>query len=123
MRRTTVFIFMSFMLLYSISNAKVQVKKEDIPFGKTIAIFSKILDEERPIYIYLPFGYESNLKRYPVLYLTDGRLIAFRNYAGVIQYYSRTYFPGIYRKEYHRREVSLFTLFRRGLHHLHGKCP
>jgi predicted alpha/beta superfamily hydrolase len=81
------------MLLYSISNAIVQVKNEDIPFEKTIAIFSKILDEERPIYIYLPFGYDSNLKRYPVLYLTDGSLGAFRYYAGVIQYYNRTYFP------------------------------
>lgn len=93
MRRTTVLIFMSFMLLYSISNAIVQVKNEDIPFGKTIAIFSKTLDEERPIYIYLPFGYDSNLKRYPVLYLTDGSLGAFKYYAGVIQYYNRTYFP------------------------------
>lgn len=93
MKRTTVFIFMCFILLYSILNAIAQVKKEDISFGKTIAIFSKILDEERPIYIYLPFGYDSNLKRYPVLYLMDGSLGAFRYYAGVIQYYNRRYFP------------------------------
>jgi predicted alpha/beta superfamily hydrolase len=44
----------------------------DIILGKTIKIFSKILNEERPIQIHLPEGYAENSLSYPVLITLDG---------------------------------------------------
>lgn len=49
------------------------INESDFAIGKTIAIESKILGEERILNIYLPLSYSSDsLKTYPVIYLLDG---------------------------------------------------
>jgi predicted alpha/beta superfamily hydrolase len=66
--------FLIFILIcFLLSNMIIaQDKGEDIAAGKKVKIFSKILNEERTIFISLPYGYEQSKKRYPVLYSTDG---------------------------------------------------
>ncbi len=49
-----------------------QVEATDFVLGKTIVINSKILGEDRNIFIYTPFGYENSEQKYPVLYVLDG---------------------------------------------------
>ena len=44
---------------------------EQISIGETIEIESRILDEVRTVLVSPPAGYDP-LKRYPVLYMTDG---------------------------------------------------
>ncbi|MCP4727664.1 MAG: hypothetical protein GY863_21675, partial [bacterium] len=43
--------------------------------------------------ISLPIGYSGSNKKYPVFYLTDGYINNFINTAGMIRYFSNTYFP------------------------------
>jgi predicted alpha/beta superfamily hydrolase len=50
-----------------------QVIKNDIVLGKRISIESKILNETRDLYIFLPEGYGQSDQSYPVLYVLDGR--------------------------------------------------
>lgn len=47
---------------------------EDIVIGKYHVIHSEILGEERPLSIYVPYGYEDSEDRYPVIYLLDGHM-------------------------------------------------
>ena len=49
-----------------------QVIKNDIVLGKRLSIESKILNETRDIYVYLPEGYEESNESYPVMYVLDG---------------------------------------------------
>jgi predicted alpha/beta superfamily hydrolase len=46
----------------------------DIVIGNYRVIHSEILDEDRPLSIYVPYGYEDSDDRYPVIYLLDGHL-------------------------------------------------
>jgi hypothetical protein len=48
---------------------------EDIVIGEYRVIHSEILGEERPLSIYVPYGYEDSEDRYPVIYLLDGHMI------------------------------------------------
>ncbi|MCJ8319038.1 MAG: alpha/beta hydrolase-fold protein [Colwellia sp.] len=45
----------------------------DNVIGKKFSIASKVLAENRDIQIYLPEGYHSSKKKYPVLYILDGQ--------------------------------------------------
>lgn len=45
---------------------------EPIPFGSYRKIYSKILNEERTLLVYLPRNYDQTQKHYPVLYQLDG---------------------------------------------------
>ncbi|OGU55184.1 MAG: hypothetical protein A2V66_00510 [Ignavibacteria bacterium RBG_13_36_8] len=49
-----------------------QPNGEGFVVGKTYRIQSKILNEERRIYVYLPAGYNQSEAKYPVAYLVDG---------------------------------------------------
>jgi predicted alpha/beta superfamily hydrolase len=63
-----------FVIVYVLSSGAIiaQDKDQDIVAGKTVKIFSKILNEERQVYISIPYDYDKSIKRYPVLYSTDG---------------------------------------------------
>jgi predicted alpha/beta superfamily hydrolase len=69
-------------------------KENPLIIGKTIEIYSTILNESRVLNIYLPFGYSADsLKRYPVIYLLDGSMDEdFIHISGLVQFAS---FPWI----------------------------
>ncbi|WP_448564659.1 alpha/beta hydrolase-fold protein [Thalassotalea ganghwensis] len=61
-----------FMLILLILPSLTIAKSNDLTIGQSIKIESKILNETRTIQVHLPRNYESDNKKYPVLYLTDG---------------------------------------------------
>ena len=65
--------FSSLLLIAVISDANGQtIKNNLVIIGKTDSVRSKILNEERTVWIYLPTGYNAATKqRYPVIYLLD----------------------------------------------------
>ena len=71
----SVLIWSCFTLMVFVSQASAgaAVKSQDNVFGQSFTIDSKALSEPRDIQIYLPQGYESSDKRYPVLYIVDGQ--------------------------------------------------
>jgi len=50
--------------------------QKDIVIGTHRVIHSEVLDEDRTLSIYLPYGYGESNDRYPVLYLLDGHVTA-----------------------------------------------
>ncbi len=66
---------MKFSLLFSLIIISISsYSQSPITIGHTETIHSEILDEDRLLEIYLPKGYESSDKTYPVLYLLDSFL-------------------------------------------------
>lgn len=64
---------------------EVQEKTNALVIGQAIKIDSKILNEERPIWVYLPEDYNSSkYKKYPVLYMLDGAY-HFHHITGAVQ--------------------------------------
>lgn len=51
---------------------QAQKNGNDIIVGKAIKIQSKILNEDRYLYVYTPVGYNTSQDNYPVLYVLDG---------------------------------------------------
>jgi predicted alpha/beta superfamily hydrolase len=66
---------------------------ENIVAGKKIKIFSKILNEERPILISLPSNYEQSKNRYPVLYISDASERTLIVRGGLVRYFSYMQWP------------------------------
>ncbi len=65
-----------------------QPSDPEIKIGERFTLQSKVLDEERPYWVYLPGSYGSGSnKRYPVLYLLDGDA-HFHSASGVVQFMS-----------------------------------
>ncbi|HEY4327233.1 MAG TPA: alpha/beta hydrolase-fold protein [Mucilaginibacter sp.] len=68
--------FISILLIAAIASANAQtVKNNLVVMGKVDSVHSKILNEKRKVWIYLPAGADDSLfarKRYPVVYLLDG---------------------------------------------------
>ncbi|WP_336665200.1 alpha/beta hydrolase-fold protein [Elizabethkingia meningoseptica] len=56
----------------SFTNLYGQVEAIPLSDNKAIAIDSKVLKEQRSIWIHFPVSYNTSNKRYPVLYLLDG---------------------------------------------------
>lgn len=68
-----------------LSAVEVQKKTNALVIGQAINIKSKILNEERPIWVYLPEDYKtSGNKKYPVIYMLDGAY-HFHHITGSIQ--------------------------------------
>lgn len=63
-------LFTIFILLTSI--AIEAGTAEPIRIGDAVTIRSAVLNEDRPVFIHLPAGYERSSVRYPVLYVLDG---------------------------------------------------
>ncbi|WP_426671389.1 alpha/beta hydrolase-fold protein [Mucilaginibacter sp. McL0603] len=66
-------LFFTLLLVAIISTANAQtIKDHQVVIGKTDSVASKILNEKRTVWIYLPTGYDPAAKqRYPVVYLLD----------------------------------------------------
>jgi len=60
---------------------------EPIVIGERVSIHSAVLDEDRPLLIYTPPGYEQSADRFPVLYLLDAN-DHFHHTTGVTQFLS-----------------------------------
>ncbi|MEE9390372.1 MAG: alpha/beta hydrolase-fold protein [Candidatus Aminicenantaceae bacterium] len=60
---------------------------EDHIFGQRIKFKSKLLGEEKGVFIYLPGSYEKGSDRYPVIYVLDGGDY-FEPFAGMVKYLS-----------------------------------
>jgi len=60
----------------------------DFSIGDRITMHSEILDEERALNVYLPYGYSpDSSKTYPVIYLLDGSAYEdFIHVAGIVQF-------------------------------------
>jgi hypothetical protein len=74
-------------LLFTQSPGQIIQKGNHLVIGKTFNVSSKILDEERPIWVYLPFEYEKSRESYPVFYLLDGE-IHFHHVSGILEFLS-----------------------------------
>ena len=64
---------LTFLLLASFVFLTGQNNDKPLEIGFETSLFSKTLEEERPILIHLPQNYEESDQSYPVLYLLDGR--------------------------------------------------
>lgn len=89
-RTFSVSILLSFLLSAMII---AQSAGDDLPAAKKVKVFSKILNEERTIYISLPIGYEQSQKRYPVFYSTDGDEEMALKAGGIIHYLAPDQIP------------------------------
>ena len=68
-----------------LSAVEVQPKTNALVIGQEIKINSKILNEERPLWVFLPENYKtSHNKKYPVLYMLDGAY-HFHHITGAVQ--------------------------------------
>lgn len=67
--------------------ALAQKNDNDIVIGNSIKIYSKVLNEERPLLIYTPYGYEQIQIQYPVLYILDGNQHFF-HVTGIVHFLS-----------------------------------
>lgn len=68
------FLFIVLVVAMAAANAQTVINNR-IFMGKTDSVKSKILNEKRSVWIYLPQGYDtqgSAKQRYPVVYLLDG---------------------------------------------------
>lgn len=65
-------LFLLFTTL-SLSGLLAQKKATPIILGTNYILYSKILNQDRTIQIYLPKSYESSKENYPVLYILDGQ--------------------------------------------------
>lgn len=73
------------LLLYLVFLGLSGYSQEEIVIGKTSALYSEILTEERPLDIHLPDGYEESDKAYPVLFLLDSHY-NFKHAVGTVEY-------------------------------------
>src|SRR5215212_9137226 len=83
-------VLLVLLLILLASSAPAQEKGRDIKIGEAFTLRSKILNEERPYWVYLPSSYHDKMyapRRYPVLYLLDGDL-HFHSASGVVQFMS-----------------------------------
>jgi len=85
-KNLSILILLCLLLIVSTSNT--QNVTNEIYLGKTITLNSKILGEDRPVFISTPQGYEESEESYPVLYLLDGG-VHFLHATGIVQFLSR----------------------------------
>jgi uncharacterized protein len=68
-----------------ITNKSLTQSQDNIVIGKSFKIYSKVLNEDRNIFINLPENYNTSKNRYAVIYLLDGET-HFNYTAGVVQF-------------------------------------
>lgn len=87
-------ILLSFLLLAWIANAQEKLNIKPFTIGESITSYSKVLNENRTLNIYLPQGYHpDSTKKYPVIYVLDGSADEdFIHIVGLVQFGS---FPWI----------------------------
>ncbi len=77
------------LLLNSCGLVLAQAESNFYSIGKIIKIKSKVLNEERKIYVYLPKEYDSTNENYPVLYVLNSEL-NFNHAVGTESYLAET---------------------------------
>lgn len=85
-------IALSLLLVFTFGKAQ-----EKLMIGEKQTIFSKVLNENREIWIHLPKTYNDNTinpAKYPVIYLLDGE-INFEYYTGLTDFIARTPYADI----------------------------
>lgn len=84
------------LVLYLVAiTMHAQNGSQDIVAGKKIKIFSKIVNEEKEIFISLPQGYDQSNKRYPVVYITDGSVNRVIGSGGMMRYFAYEKMPQV----------------------------
>lgn len=78
------FLIIAFVAVAALSCSK-HPQNNNISIGKKDSIYSKILGEERKIWIYLPADAQQSKNKYPVVYLLDGDS-HFASVSGMVQY-------------------------------------
>lgn len=87
--KNTLLLCLYTVVLVQITSAQ-NVTSQPFVIGEQLQLYSKILEENRLVNIYLPEGYhKDSLKTYPVIYLLDGsRDEDFIHIAGLVQFCS-----------------------------------
>jgi predicted alpha/beta superfamily hydrolase len=83
--------FLLMLLLILANHTEAQEKDPAIKIGEKFRLHSKVLNEDRPYWVYLPESYDSknqSPEAYPVLYLLDGDAL-FHTATGVVEFMSR----------------------------------
>ncbi|NIG55543.1 alpha/beta hydrolase [Chitinophaga sp. Cy-1792] len=81
-------IFVACLLLATAIHANAQTDTKPLTIGQSTVLFSKILNENRNINIYLPEGYNAaDTTTYPVIYILDGGMEEdFFHIAGIVRF-------------------------------------
>lgn len=87
-RNTALALVVMLILFMAAHQAAAVEKDKDLVIGKIINIHSKILSEDRPLWVYLPDDYTSSQAEYPVLYLLDGSS-HFHHVTGIVEVLAR----------------------------------
>jgi predicted alpha/beta superfamily hydrolase len=82
-------ILLTVIVLVSTS-PPVAAESEDIVIGEKITVNSRILAEDRTVYIHLPPGYAAGDETYPVLYTLDG-MPYFQLATAILKYHNMFY--------------------------------
>jgi uncharacterized protein len=84
----TMALFTVKMAIAQQENLTVPLTKQPFILGETIGLYSKLLQENRALNIYLPAGYHpDSLRTYPVVYLLDGSADEdFIHVVGIVQF-------------------------------------
>jgi len=76
-----------FIVLLLVVGGILAQEKHPFCIGETVSFYSKTLEENRTLNIYLPQGYAASEKKYPVIYLLDGSADEdFIHVAGLVQF-------------------------------------
>ncbi|MDT0556555.1 alpha/beta hydrolase [Patiriisocius hiemis] len=82
----TLLIFTGVFIVSAQNKVKV-LDTQPFSIGKSITIHSNVLNEDRVLNIYLPNGYNTSEKEYPVIYLLDGSANEdFIHVSGLVQF-------------------------------------
>lgn len=84
----SILLGISLALLFNYSIGQTIKQGDKLVIGSIFKISSQILNEERPIWVYLPAGYAESTESYPVFYLLDGEL-QFHHVSGIIEFLSK----------------------------------
>ncbi len=85
--RTLSLLMLSLIFIVPASNLSAQ---EDAPItvGKHFVVKSRILDQDRTVWLYLPDSYDRGDQAYPVLYMTDAEA-QFFHFTGIVHFQAR----------------------------------
>jgi len=81
-------LVLAFFVSFGICKGDIPAGAKPYDIGHQISVKSKVLNEDRPLIIHLPPGYDKSKFRYPVLYVLDGGANFFFS-SSVSQYLAR----------------------------------
>lgn len=90
---TSIAVFLTFFLNW-VQAQTTQAQPAAVSFGTRETINSKILNEQRRIFVYVPASASSDIytkQKYPVAYLLDGDQVHFSSFVGMIRRLNSSY--------------------------------